>query len=204
MLSDLYKLPKPVLAFLFIGGAIVFILLKDPPHTFCDTQLSHFQSLQKGLLYKDSSDFHEEKSRLKRKEQNCQETNSPGACYEYFSELKKLLKDFRVLSPECQSIIFSETKVKSALSSALTLMTAIAWREEVLTGQVSKYNWLTRSDMYLFCNIKNKYIQHYDLPAYEGLEQKIINQLSTKEKNKQRVFKKSILSESCLKYRDTL
>ena len=201
MLSDIYKLPKAVLAFLVISGAIIFILLNDPPHTFCDTQLEHFKSLQKGVLYKDSKDFHEEKSKLNRKQQTCQETRAPGACYEYFSELKKLLKDFRVLSLQCKSIIFSETKVKSALSSALTLITAIAWREEVLKGQVSKYYWLNQSDMYLFCDIKNKYMQYYGMPNYEKLEKNIINQLSTKEQNKQLVLKRSLLSESCLKYR---
>ena len=201
MLSDLYKLPKAVIAFLFIGGAIVFILLNDPPHTFCDTQLEHFKSLQKGLLYQDKEDFHKEKSLLNRKEQICQSESAPGACYEYFAYLRRLLKDFRVLSAKCKPIIFSETRVKSALSSALTLITALAWREEVLTGHVSKYNWLTRSDISLFCNIKNKYMQHYGMPAYEMLEQEIVNLLPTQNKNKKLILKWSILSESCLKYR---
>ena len=201
MLSELYKLPKAVLAFLIIGGAIIFIILSDPPHTFCDTQLEHFKSLQTGLLYKDSKDFHEEKSLLNRKKQMCQTANAPGACYEYFAYLKRLLKDFRVLSDQCKSIIFSETQVKSALSSALTLMTALAWREEVLTGQVSKYNWLTRSDMHLFCDVKEKYIQHYGMSVYEKLEHQILNLLPTQNKNQKLILKWSILSESCLKYK---
>ncbi|MCZ0932726.1 MAG: hypothetical protein OXJ52_06215 [Oligoflexia bacterium] len=201
MLSDLYKLPKAVIATLIIGGAIIFILLNDPPHSFCDTQLEHFKSLQKGLVYKDSKDFHKEKSLLNRKKQTCQTESAPGACYEYFAYLKRLLKDFRVLSSQCKPIIFSETQVKSALSSALILITALAWREEVLTGRVSKYNWLTRSDMRLFCNIKGKYIQHYGMPAYESLEQQILNLLPTQNKNRKLIFKWSILSESCLKYK---
>ncbi|MDE0092691.1 MAG: hypothetical protein OXN83_05360 [Oligoflexia bacterium] len=201
MLSNLYKLPKAVIASLFIGGAIIFIILNDPPHTLCDTQLEHFKSLQKGLVYKNKKDFHKEKSLLKRKKQTCQSENTPGACYEYFAYLKRLLKDFRVLSTQCKPIIFSEIQVKSALSEALTLITALAWREEVLTGQVSKYNWLTRTDMYLFCNIKSKYIQHYGRSTYENLEQQILNLLPTKNKNRELIFKWSILSESCLKYK---
>ena len=201
MLPDLYKLPKAVLAFLVIGGAIIFILLNDPPHTFCDSQLEHFKSLQKGLLYRDSKDFHTEKSLLKRKLKFCKETNSPGACYEYFSYLKRLLKDFRVLSSQCKPIIFSETKVKSALSSALTLMTALAWREEVLKGQVSKFNWLNRSDLHLFCQIKEKYMLYYGMPSYEALEHQILELLPSKKKNKKLMLKRSILSESCIKYK---
>ena len=200
MLSSLYKLPKTLIASLVIGGAIVFIILNDPPHTLCDTQLEHFKSLQKGLVYKDNKDFHKEKALLKRKKETCEKENRPGACYEYFAYLKRLLKDFRVLSTECKPIIFSETPVRRALASALTLITALAWREEVLTGKVSKYNWLSRSDMYLFCDIKNKYIKQYGPSAYEGLEQQIISLLPSQNKNRSLIFKWSILSESCLKY----
>ena len=183
MLSSLYKLPKAVIASLVIGGAIVFIILNDPPHTLCDTQLEHFKSLQKGLIYKDSKDFHKEKALLKRKKESCEKENRPGTCYEYFAYLKRLLKDFQVLSTECKAIIFSEAPVKSSLTSAL-----------------SKYNWLSRPDMHLFCNIKNKYIQQYGQPAYEKLEQQIINLLPSQNKNRKLIFKWSILSESCLKY----
>ena len=201
MLSNLYKLPKPLIAFLVIGGAIIFILLNDPPHTFCDTQVEHFKSIQTGFVYPDRKDFHEEKSRLKRKQQLCQSENTPGACYEYFFYLRKLLKDFRVLSTKCQPYIFSDIKVKSALTSALSLMTALAWKKEVLTGRVSKYNWLNRSDMTLFCNIKDKYIQNYGMETYKKLEGQILSLLNTENKNKNLILKWSILSESCLKYK---
>ena len=200
MLSSLYKLPKAVIASLVIGGAIFFIILNDPPHTLCDTQLEHFKSLQKGITYKDNKDFHKEKALLNRKKESCEKENRPGSCYEYFAYLKRLLKNFQVLSPECEAIIFAETPIKKALKSALTLITALAWREEVLTGRVSKYNWLSRSDMYLFCDIKNKYIQQYGQPAYESLEQQIISLLPSQNKNRNLIFKWSILSESCLKY----
>ena len=200
MLSNLYKLPKAVLASLVIGGAIVLIIYTDRPHNFCDTQLEHFKSIQTGLLYKDGKDFHAEKSRLERTKQNCETETAPGTCYEYFAYLKRLLKDFRVLSTQCKSLIFSKVKVKSALESALKLMTALAWREEVLSGRISKYNWLTRSDIYLFCDIKGKYIQNYGQTAYVNLEQAILNLLPSKNQNKKLILRWSILSESCLKY----
>ena len=133
MLNQLYKLPKSIIAALFIGGSILFIIFNDPPHTLCDTQVEHFKNLQRGMLYRDPKDFHKEKSILKRKENICKQENAPGACYEYFAYLKRLLKDFYVLSQECAPLIYSTTKVKKALSSALTLMVGVAWRgEEVL------------------------------------------------------------------------
>ena len=202
MLSAFYTLPKTLLAILIIGLGILFILLGDPPHQFCDSQVEHFKRLQKGLLYKNPKDFHKEKSILKRKKNLCQMENAPGACYEYFAYLKRLLKDFRVLSQKCQPMIYATREVKKALSSALTLIVALAWREELLTGVVSKYNWLTRPDMYLFCEIKSKYIMQYGRKDYDRLENQILKLLPFKKGHSLQVVRRySILSESCLKYR---
>lgn len=202
MLNVLYKLPKFLLVCLLIGGGILFIILNDPPHTFCDTQIEQFKKIQKGILYKNPKDFHQEKSILKRKQNTCQKENAPGACYDYFAYLKRLLKDFHVLSQECISQIYSTVEVKEALSSALTLMTAIAWREEVLTGRVSKYNWLTRADLFLFCEIKEKYIMYYGKENYHFLENEILTLLPvTKKIPPQLLMKRTILSEPCTTYR---
>ena len=103
---------------------------------------------------------------------------------------------------ECVSLVYSQAKVKKALSSALTLMTALAWREEALTGRVSKYNWLARADLFLFCEIKQKYIIYYGQEAYNLLENQILNLLPLKQKiSPQLLIRKTILSESCISYR---
>ena len=202
MLNSLYKLPKSLLAVLFIGGGIAFMILNDPPHTFCDSQIEQFKKIQRGILYRNPKDFHKEKSILNRTKNTCWTEGAPGACYEYFAYLKRLLKDFHVLSPDCVHLIYSTPAVQQALSSALTLMTALAWREEVLAGQVSKFNWLTRADLSLFCEVKNKYIVQYGQENYQLLENQIINQLPLQRKvSGQLIKKRSILSEPCAIYR---
>ena len=202
MLNDIYKLPKTLLAILLIGGGIVFILLNDPPHTFCDTQVEHFKRVQRGILYKNPKDFHTEKSTLKRKKNTCQKENAPGACYEYFAYLRRLLKDLRLLSKKCLPLIYEATEMKEAFSAALSLMTALAWREEILTGKVSKYNWLTRPDLFLFCELKTKYIMNYGKENYNLLEKSIIKLLPVKQKvSPKYIKKKTILSDSCVAYR---
>ena len=201
MLNDIYKLPKTLLAILLIGGGIAFILFNDPPHTFCDTQIEHFKRVQRGILYRNPKDFHTEKSTLKRKKDTCQKENAPGACYEYFAYLRRLLKDFRLLSKECLPLIYETPEVKKAFSSALSLLTALAWREEILTGKVSKYNWLTRPDLSLFCELKTKYTMNYGKENYEILEKSIIGLLPVKQKvSPKHIKKKTILSESCTGY----
>lgn len=199
-MSDLYKLPKIVIAFLVIAGAIALFLISDPPHSFCDTQIENFKEVQKGKIYKDSKDYHKIKSAVQREKEICVAGNSPGACYDYFFYLKQALKDLRLLSNECKAQIFTDSRVKKTLEEALILMPALAWRSEVIYGQISKFNWLKRTDMALFCAIKKNYILEYGRGSYEKLEEKILNQLSSDSKNKELILKGSILSESCLKY----
>ena len=201
-LASLYRLPRPLLATLLIAVGIVFMILNDPPHTFCDSQLEQFKKLQKGILYPDPTDYHKEKSILKRTKTQCESEGAPGACYEYFSYIKRVLRDFRVLSPDCKAQIYAKSEVKKSLSSALSLITALAFREEVLTGQVSKFHWLTRADLTLFCEIKNKYIMEYGRGSYQALEAEILNLLPVKQKVPLPSLKKgTILSESCLAYK---
>ncbi len=202
MLNTLYKLPKALLASLFIGGGILFIIMNDPPHHFCDSQIEHFKKVQKGLLFDNSEDFRKEKKILKRKQTLCKKENTPGACYEYFAYLKKILRGFDLISQDCLSLVYSQPEVKGAFSSALMLMTAVAWREEALTGRVSRYHWLTRSDLYLFCEVKNKYIMQYGQDSYQLLENQILKLLPVSKKVPiQQLMKKTILHESCLAYR---
>ena len=202
MIDKIYRLPKFLIASLFIGMGIVFILFNDPPHTFCDTQVGHFKKVQEGILYKDTKDFHREKSILERKRQLCQKESAPGTCYEYFHYLRRLLKDLKLLSEECAPKIYQSLEVKRAFSKALSLMTALAWREEVLTGKVSKYNWLGRPDLFLFCELKRNYITNYDRESYRRLERQIVNLLPFDKKYSLALIqKKTILSESCSAYR---
>ena len=202
MLYKIYTLPKFLIAVLFIGLGVIFILINDPPHTFCDTQIEHFERVQKGILYKNTSDFHKEKSILERKRQACQKENAPGACYGYFHYLKRLLKDLKLLSEECSALIYQSGVVKKAFSQALSLMTALAWREGILTGIVSKYNWFSRPDLFLFCELKRNYIRNYGRENYKKLEKQILNLLPFDKKySLALIHKKTILSESCASYR---
>ena len=203
MLNALYKLPRFLLVCLLVGGGIAFVILNDPPHKFCDTQIEHWTSSQKGILYDDPKDFKVQKSALKREQSLCRKEGSPGACYGYFSRLRQLLRSFRILSPECAEQVYAKPETQRALGGALTLMTALAYREEVLTGRAGKFNWLLRADMILFCDIKNKYIAQYGSRKAQALENQIVSLLPQGDKkiSAEALKKKTILSENCASYK---
>ena len=187
-MKSLYKLPRSVLATLLIGIGIFFIVLNDPPHHICDTQIEHFKSKQSKI---------EDWEKLI---EVCRETNSPGGCYEMFAHLRITLKHFYLVSKECIEPLSRLSEVKKKLLEGMEWMARLAWREEVLSGTVDKFNWIGPADMTLFCNIKDRVIVIYGRQTFLDFEKKLLTKLSESADPKI-VRKKSILSEYCANYR---
>ncbi len=202
MLDDLIKtLPKGLVAFIAICGGIAFILLNDPPHKFCDTQIEHFKSIQTGIILKDPKDKVYGLPLMVRLLKICRETVSPGACYEYFAYLNRLLKNFKLVSTKCLVNLSQIKEVKVHLFNGINTMTQLAWREKVLSGEVDKFNWFSPSDMSLFCSIKKTVILLYGRETLQAFEQTTLSNLPSSNKiSLARLKKFSILSESCSKY----
>ena len=200
MLDKLYKLPRFLLVFILLASGIVFVLVNDPPHSLCKTQIEQFKKAEKGILFKDSLSIYKQPL-ITRLIEQCRISNSPGGCYGLFGRLRRLLRDFHLVSSDCTSQLSSLFEVKKTLFGQLKLMTFLAWREELLTGKVSKFNWLSSADMVLFCRIKHKVILFYGRPLYSQFEQGVIKSLPGSEKqNPVFIKKKTIFSESCSRY----
>ena len=148
------KIPKPLLAVLVIILGIAVTFLIQPPKTICDTEKAAFQESMIGTLY--SSNAGKKKGSLpgemrKAKEQ-CKLGNSAGACYEYFRVLRKMASGMDRLTPECLPIIVEAAGVKSSLLEGFTLMTQIAWGEELPESQAQA--WFTSTEMVTYCYVK--------------------------------------------------
>ena len=189
-MKSLYKLPRPVLATLLIGIGIFFIISNDPPHHMCDTQIEHFNQKQSQLGDRE------------KKMQYCRDTNSPGGCYDLFSYLNRTLKNFYLVSQECLPSLSNKTNIKKIMLEGMELMVQLAWREEVLSGKVDKFNWLGYADMTLFCDLKDRIIAFYGHSTFDNFEKTLLAKFSAdKPVNPTLVRKKSILSEYCTNYR---
>ena len=189
-MKSLYKLPRPVLATLLIGIGIAFIVLNDPPHHICKTQIEHFESKQSKI-----GDW-------EKLVKSCRETNTPGGCYEMFFHLQTTLTHFYLVAKECIEPFSKQSKVKKKLLEGLEWMVRLAWREEALSGKVDKFNWLGPSDMNLFCNLKDRVIVFYGRKTFNNFEKQLLSSLSSdKTASPEIVKKKSILSEYCANYR---
>ena len=210
-MQGLYKLPRWFLATVFIGAGIAIIVLNDRPHQFCDTQIDHFQSVQQANFMKTIK--------------ICRETNSPGGCYKLFFQLNRLLKNFYLVSSNCfdrlsqvqlvkksrfkesnlteaeKKELTQEISVKQVLFQSMELMVFLAWREEVLSGNISKFNWLGPADMILFCSIKKAIVLFYGRDSLRAFENQLVEKLSSKQKASIEMSRRhSILSENCARY----
>jgi len=195
------KLPKSLVAIVAIGIGIAFILLNDPPHTFCDTQLENFKSAQSGILFKDPKDKVSLYPLMVKLLKTCRATVAPGACYEYFSYLNRLLLDFKIIVNECLEPLSQIQEVKDHLFIGVSTMVELAWREEVLAGRVSKLNWLKYPDLSLFCQIKKHIVLFYGRDTLKQFEQTVLSRLPNAKKASLLTIRKfSILSEPCGKY----
>src|SRR5690242_8391758 len=96
------SLSRNVLALLVIGGGIILMILFNPPHTVCDTDLDFLKQGQKNFIFKDPKDKLQRQTQFETAHAKCLETNTPGGCYELFRKLKQLKRDLDEISRDCR------------------------------------------------------------------------------------------------------
>lgn len=194
-------IPKNTLAFLSIVGGTLFIVLSEPPHSICDSQLEVFKSEQEKLLYKDPKSKKIITTKYQRLLEHCKITNNPGGCYELFQELKIFLHDLSTVPSECSGAVSSLTEVKKALWEPMELLVKLGWGEKPPTAYHAKFGWLDTADMSLYCRLKGRIIQVYGEPDWNAFREKMMRELpGAKDMPRNGVWDMSLFSENCARY----
>ncbi|MBC87326.1 MAG: hypothetical protein CL677_09130 [Bdellovibrionaceae bacterium] len=197
------QLSKGTLALLAIGGGILFIVLRDPPRSICDSQVNQFKEKQIGFLFPDPKRLAGQvrQTRLKRESDFCKVRNSPGACYELFSSLKILVKELDFLDSRCKPDIASLGPVRSAVFSNLELMTLLAWGERPPVNYYAKLNWFSGADMKLFCDLKRIAYDFYGESAWNAFREKMLKSVpGVNELSRENAWNVILLSTKCETY----
>ncbi|MDE0119311.1 MAG: hypothetical protein OXM55_04795 [Bdellovibrionales bacterium] len=201
MVQWLLSLPKNIFVIVVLGVAILFIVVQDPPHTICRTQINNFKSQQTGILYKDPKIKTRVKPLINVLIENCKKYNTPGSCYGLFSRTKKLIKGFKVVSRDCRESFANLGAVKKALFGVYGLIIRIAWGDTPPVAHQDKLNWLSDIDVSLFCLIKEEILFYYGRVGLLNLEKKVFKQLpGTKSMKESRIRELSLTSENCSLY----
>jgi hypothetical protein len=175
---DLQKIPRPVLIIAVFLIGLFFILQFQGPHSICDSQADSFRELQTGYIFSRTEKKIVHAPIYERALANCKlGMASPGACFEYFQILHKMVTDLRNVSPQCGETFLVIPELKRALTESLTLMATVAWGEEPPEKGSSYTGKLETPDLALFCALEDNYRQFASPEDWEALKTATLGKL---------------------------
>lgn len=180
----------------------MFIVLSDPPHTKCDSQVEAFKQSQIGFLYPNPKIKSEKTSQYKKLITQCKIANSPGGCYEFFMRMKQFLLQIRkTISDECNSDLANVSPVERAVWESAGLMTQLAWGEKPPETYYQKFGWLDTADISLFCSLKREAIQLFGEETWAAYRESLFTKLpGASELSRKKVWEVLLLSVNCDQY----
>ncbi len=155
MREFLKSLSINTLGFAAIVACLIVIVVSDPPKSLCDAEINNFRMGLVGLMY--PSPKSSRPPSLPADRDLCRDRNSPGACVELFSGLRKFLSVTSAVSEQCQSQLGELPEFQAVLIKSIDLLVMLAWGPTAPPASVAlKNGWLNSSDVFLFCQLKNR------------------------------------------------
>ncbi len=175
MLNNLIsKIPKPLLVFVVLCGALAFFIYNDPLKDECDIQAQVFERNTKGILTAVRKNKKIQFAQINFMRDRCKEGNTIGACVEYFDSLAKIVGEFKVMNQKCQ-IKYAESNefFLNSISQGLRVMSLVAWGEKPPAGLADRMGWLNETHIKTFCGLKKAFSIFAEEEAFKGLRDSI-------------------------------
>lgn len=197
----LANIPKNLLVALVIAGTLFFVILSDPPHTVCKSQIEVLNKNQARFLYKDPKSKIQKVTKYERLRDHCKMTNTPGGCYELFQEVKMLLQDLSAMPENCGGTAGSIPEVKRVLWETAELLVELAWGSAPPSAYSAKFGWLEASDLSLFCRLKTRIVGAFGESSWTSFRERMMTELpGAKDLPRNQVWDMTIFSENCSRY----
>lgn len=200
-LDDLVQsIPRPILVIGILFGAVVLLLLFNPPHTICDTQSEDFQKRQTGFLYiRPNAKRPKSISIFAEQFENCRNPgDSPGACYTLFSGVRQVMSDVKAVDRSCQKIVGDLPETRKALFGVAELMAKLAWGRKPPTDSIERRGWLDNTDVKMFCDLQSFIKLVYGEPSFEAFRERVMGDLpDAKTLDRKNLWERSLFSETC-------
>jgi hypothetical protein len=194
-------IPKWFLATAVIGGGIAFLVISNPPHTVCESQIEVFQDAQKRFLFVDKVKKTTIPAKYRMLVDHCKITNNPGGCYELFQEMKIMLKDSQSVPSDCASTWGDLAEVKKSLWEVEELLLRLAWGEKPPTTYYQKFGWLDTADVSLYCQLKTAISRTYGEESWDQFREKMFKELKGADKmSRNEIWDMTLYSENCARY----
>ena len=201
MLEWFKSLPKTTFVTLVITAGILYIVLSDPPKNLCDAQMDQFKKVNVGVLSLNPKLKTRKQTRFQELFEICQNTKTPGGCYELFAITKQILKNSRSVAPECYRKLANDSAFDNAIWSTLDLMVRMAWGAKAPTVPALKNGWFDPADLNLFCSLKNVSQNVYGKDRYETFQEKYFKELpEASQSSRNDVWARLLFSVNCSNY----
>lgn len=161
------RIPRPVLVFLVLAVGIFLFFQIQQPHSVCDSQFDIFRESEAGRIFPRKIKTAERAAVYPRLVNDCKIGNSPGACYELFSLLRKLIVDLKAAPQECLVPFGEKPEIRKALIEGVELIVQLAWGDRPPENSSNKFSWLEISDLSLFCQLKGLNLQIFGEGQWE-------------------------------------
>lgn len=168
------KIPRPVLVLGVLGLGLLFIVSQNPLQDGCTVEVENFNRNVKGVLV----GFKNKKGKtqlptIDAYKDLCKEGNSPGACENYYENLRKVTDSLRLTDEKCTLKLREENpQIIKVLSQGIQIMALNAWGERPPAGINERLGWLAQNDVYTFCRLRAQLVRFSDEEAYKLLRQK--------------------------------
>ncbi|MGZ3745621.1 MAG: hypothetical protein ACXVBQ_17280 [Pseudobdellovibrionaceae bacterium] len=153
------------------------MMINDPPNTVCEVQAGNLKGSLQGQLFSDSVNKKKIPPLITKAQEACQQGNSAGSCFEYFSILRKAVRDIKSYSSNCRNELVSIPEVQKGFKDGVILMSKMAWGEKPPEPGVARFGWLSDSELGLFCLIKDIYSQSFGEEAWDEFRLSIFREL---------------------------
>lgn len=162
------QIPRPLLVFgaLLLGIGLIFLI--QEPHSICNAQLDVLKEAQAGQIFTRQTEKSQRPAIFPRLVENCKIGNSPGACYEMFTSLRKLIRDLNGSPQECLAEFGEVDEIKRALHQGTELVIQLAWGDRPPEPGVNRFGWMEAPDLSLYCQLKSVYLKTYGNEGWES------------------------------------
>ena len=162
------KMPRSLLVFLVLAGALAFIVSQNPLSDGCEVEITNFGREVRGIITAYKTKKGKQYATLFYALEQCKLGNSQGSCEDYFKALKRVADATRVVSPKCYPKLKLEYEnLTQILSTGVKVMALFAWGDKPPESIAQRLGTLTEGDIYGFCRSKNGLVQLTSLEEYK-------------------------------------
>ncbi len=191
-------MPNIVLVFLGLFGGLAFLLISNPLHTACRSQMTELTHQHTPFFILDKSLKFQEKTEHQQALEACRKTNTPGGCLRLFNGIRELTGSLESLPSDCITSLCTRKEFNQPLWDAVDILVRIGWGDVPPQDIYEQTRWLDRSHFLLFCRMKKILNTCHGEDRWNQEQEKILYSLpGSEDMTRKDIWRKALFAISC-------